>query len=1125
MNPSPSTPDAQQAQYLVHTDELTGLYNRRFYNQAYAEAVAKAQAEGTDLALIVIDVDFFKSINDRYGHQQGDAVLQGVGAVINETVGMLGYPIRYAGDEFSVLLPGVSREQAEECGAALCENVRTTRFIIESTGQPAKITFSLGVAHFPTDVEEAEQVFHCADHAAYLAKKRGRDGYVVYDASSENVLDASTLSSYFPCQRLIARQTLLEPLIEGLLAPADKPVQWAVVTGRHGYGKTRLLQDLRAKADTQRRVLLEASGLPYRTGQPYGFILEAVGSYLHTHPQAGQQVATVLSMAEIAAVSRLLPNLSRHVLLSTDAAQEEADVPDALCSLLLALGKGRSPSFLFDDFQRADQGSLAVMERLRQRDPLTFVCLSLRDDPDTLENNVLVVEFVNALLERGDAGLVELEPLTEAQVGEMVCAILSGADKHPQLQAFVWERSQGIPLMVEEVLKLLVLRGCLRYEGKALMVSSLEAENVPANPDDLMAMRAGQVEDDIRITMSRAAVIGIEFDFDTLKQLCETEGAYLRGILKRARKLHIATEIEPGDNPLHQFVSPQSHAAFYKAISDDERTRLHAEVAALREGQHAAGLVRLLNDLAFHYARGGRDEKSAQYRRLIGALFSQFTRSDALDEGDDLKDLVSSGTTAEEVLALAARAASAFRTCRNGVKMYGFEHVSRKGTFREAMAAFETLLDEADTVTYSLADGRLLVNGAPLPQSMQYGTMLFEFDEYGVKGVTFKRGLTEGELRQLLEALSDKPDGVRAKGGLGRILSEAGAQHVVPSETLYVAVSERDILLKRADGAHRNMVIKEVETSGESRRVSATDPQAGTSPQEVEWLREKARWQRELARYADPRMLDNLSKSWEVARQDLESGDTLRVTAASKLYVDSGRRSVGPLLELLAATSDLRARTVAASLLLRIAPDATDRVRNLLAAALEPEERANLIAVLGCWKDAGTAAIVEPYVFDSDRAVRLEAIRTLAACSEATLDHQLLKALRDGSDEVKADAITAIGDRGVFEAMATLTDLIKKAGMFGAEADERVQARACRALGQLQAFKAVPAVIAALARGSVSTRTKPAPVRVAAAMALERLVTPGNRASVEQALETATRDEEATVRSAAQVALGRVRST
>ena len=155
-------------------DGLTGLLNHReFYRRLHEEA-SRAQRDGTILSILMIDLDFFKKINDTYGHLRGDAVLRESAAQITECVRDGDVVARYAGDEFAVILPHADVSQA----AVIAERIRQGNgAILDAAGLPDETGFSMsiGVAARPEGEEVAERIVEIADAALYRAKEGGRN--------------------------------------------------------------------------------------------------------------------------------------------------------------------------------------------------------------------------------------------------------------------------------------------------------------------------------------------------------------------------------------------------------------------------------------------------------------------------------------------------------------------------------------------------------------------------------------------------------------------------------------------------------------------------------------------------------------------------------------------------------------------------------------------------------------------------------------------------------------------------------------------------------------------------------------------------------------------------------------
>jgi len=159
---------------MAHTDELTGLFNRRGLNVFIDKLVNQARTLGGGLGLIMVDLDNFKKINDTWGHDYGDEVLQKVASILKGQTRQADVVCRRGGDEFVILLPGVTVER----GLALAEKIRQRideDFVADSAG--IKLSGSLGLAFFAGEDSVGDLLLR-ADRNLYIAKERGRNQVV-----------------------------------------------------------------------------------------------------------------------------------------------------------------------------------------------------------------------------------------------------------------------------------------------------------------------------------------------------------------------------------------------------------------------------------------------------------------------------------------------------------------------------------------------------------------------------------------------------------------------------------------------------------------------------------------------------------------------------------------------------------------------------------------------------------------------------------------------------------------------------------------------------------------------------------------------------------------------------------
>jgi len=230
---------------LVETDPLTWLFNRRHFDRRLEAESNRALRSEHLLALLMIDVDHFKSVNDRFGHQVGDQVLRAVATGIKQAVRLYDVPTRYGGDEFAVILPEADTEAASRVARRTIEKITAQVLPPELAAEGHTISVSIGVATFPRPLADAHSLLEAADAAMYRAKEAG-GGVRVWEHAltvGPHHPDRPARTTMPATPYLADPARLATPELQVHL-PAGVAAEWNVlVVGREGHVLTVALPD------------------------------------------------------------------------------------------------------------------------------------------------------------------------------------------------------------------------------------------------------------------------------------------------------------------------------------------------------------------------------------------------------------------------------------------------------------------------------------------------------------------------------------------------------------------------------------------------------------------------------------------------------------------------------------------------------------------------------------------------------------------------------------------------------------------------------------------------------------------------------------------------------------------
>ena len=175
---------ADKLEEIATCDSLTGLLNKKEILRILEAELVRARRHAASVSVMMLDLDFFKDINDTYGHQTGDRVLVAAARMIEKHVREIDYVGRYGGEEFLVVLPATTRAESSEIAERIRHSLATTPIAV-SKSEEVHLTTSIGIAIYPGDSEEQRALLSDADQALYHAKAAGRNQVVHYSSLAD----------------------------------------------------------------------------------------------------------------------------------------------------------------------------------------------------------------------------------------------------------------------------------------------------------------------------------------------------------------------------------------------------------------------------------------------------------------------------------------------------------------------------------------------------------------------------------------------------------------------------------------------------------------------------------------------------------------------------------------------------------------------------------------------------------------------------------------------------------------------------------------------------------------------------------------------------------------------------
>ena len=643
-----SSDSVQNLAKLALIDDVTGLHNRRFLFN-YLDRIVDDNASGC-LSLSIIDIDFFKAVNDSYGHLCGDAVLASFAAFLKNHLRKEDTAVRYAGDEFVLLFPDTSLEATSGIMNRLCADTAAHLFASDLLGRKIRITFSAGFECLTQDagLGSGKELLRKADAALYMAKKRGRNQVCSASDLSSSPDSMLNFSDAFHSDEIIGRSYALSQMRSQLCSVREGHGWFTLLSGETGVGKSRCANYLQDVAVRDGFTILAGSCHDHTAAMPYW----AVTDLLRDSLLSGETLNLEQLAGFLPSLGNLLPEVENlaagaPLITKTLMPQERNVFFGGICRYLASLAESTPLLIRIEDVQWIDQSSaqfLAFFIRQIADKPIQVLCTYSPEEvlttPD-LEHPLTLLK--NVLARETNYSHIHLDRLQQVEVAGLICRILGADGVSDNFTAYIYRESEGNPFFVEQILKTLYDEGTIYPSDEGWERERIENLTLPPSIRDLFRKRISRVNDQTREVLSQAAVIGEVFEFDILRQISGLNEGYLLDVLDEAIGAQLVEE-HSKDGERYRFTHGKIMQVLYEEMTVRRRKMLHLRIAELLEQFDQGSSV--FARLSWHFYKGGHGEKACDYSLLAAQrAIDLLAFNEALSQLKTVEELLAEGVT------------------------------------------------------------------------------------------------------------------------------------------------------------------------------------------------------------------------------------------------------------------------------------------------------------------------------------------------------------------------------------------------------------------------------------------------------------------------------------------------
>ena len=788
---------------LIFEDELTGIYNRRFLLNYFRYKVPWDSLEGQPLSLIMMDLDHFKQINDTYGHAGGDQVLIWVAGILKEVAGEEGLAIRYAGDEFIILMPHADKEAALQVAEELLQRMHQEVLRLPDTEEELQIKLSIGVASAPADAYTGKALIQKADTALYYAKKTGRDRLANAGQIAPEDVFPKTALHQLDHAKITGRRQQLNMVAEALRGFSKGQNQFLIVEGASGMGKSEFLQTIRRNLAQAKISQVAVNGTPQEGFRPYYLTTNILIEIMNQRPDKGAGILDELTPQEVNYLSHVLPQLGEPEEESDqeDAAVLREQIFTTLVHFIPKLSNLRPLILFIDDLHLSDEATLILLKQLLlRRDIPLFVCgtAAYIGPAEPLGQQAPLERIVGAHGQELGIIRVPLPPLTAEDIGSHFQGIFPQVRLPEDFEETLVQLTQGNPLFLSEIQRKLVLDGKITLTGQEWVVEPLEEGYLPKSLEEIITQKIAALDEESRHLLDQASTIGENISLSVLTGSSENrESEVLEFVDQAVAQGLISSDYQMNDDTI-RFLGKRVLEITYGDIEEERKKELHERIGDYQETLYEQRLLPSAATLAYHYQLSARQEKARLYLESQQAQDNRiFNAQEAANySGERDEDAAPEETPLDPAnLSQIPGVIRALLTTVRNIKLYPPGSKAIVSSTQQLKESVDKILTDAERFSITVVEDDLVVNTEAMDIS-EFQSIAEAFMKFlrivELRSIAFSQGLTKHELESMLEGLGRISKKMIDRKFWKRFAAEQRLLHLDLKQVRYTTVAETD---------------------------------------------------------------------------------------------------------------------------------------------------------------------------------------------------------------------------------------------------------------------------------------------------------------------------------------------